>query len=254
MAFELEKDGFHLSLAETEEDLHAAQRLRYDVFVTELGAGGAGVDHTAQIEADAFDAHSDHMILRESDSGAPVAVYRLMRAAQARRAGGFYSEAEYDLGPLKRSGRDLLELGRSCVRPDYRGGIALFHMWSGLAQYVDLHGCEILFGVASLKGTDVSTLAEPLSLLHHRHLAPPDLRARSRPYQTMDLIDPTGLDRRAAMVALPPLIKAYLRLGGVVGDGAFVDHAFNCTDVCMIMDTAALNARQARYYSSEAAR
>ena len=252
MTIGFERDGLQLTLADSEEDIRAAQSLRYDVFVTELGVGGEGVDHATRQEADRFDAFADHLILRDTDNGNAVGVYRVLRGDQAARAGGFYCDAEYDLGPLKASGRNLLELGRSCVHADYRGGLAMFHLWTGLARYVAVHGSEILFGVASLKGTDPQSLAGPLSLLHHRHLAPAGLRVRSRDHQRMDLIPEAQLDRRAALVAMPPLIKAYLRMGGMVGDGAFVDHAFNCIDVCMIMDACALNNRAARLYQPAA--
>lgn len=252
MTIGFEKDGLRLALAESEEDLRDALALRYEVFVRELGGAGDGVDHVAGQETDPFDAYADHLILRDLGSGAVVGVYRVLRSDQAARAGGYYCDSEYDLTPLKRSGRNLLELGRSCVHPDYRGGVAMFHLWTGLARYVYLHGSELLFGVASLKGADPERLAGPLSLLHHRYRAPADLRVRARDFQSMDLIPEAELDRRAAMVAMPPLIKSYLRLGGMVGDGAFVDHAFKCTDVCMIMDTAALNERAVRLYQPAA--
>lgn len=238
---------FTLRLAESAADVAAAQRLRYEVFVAELGGTGAGVDHAARRECDRFDDHGDHLLL--IDEARPpersvVGVYRLLRKEQARAAGGFYSEGEYDLGPLRRSGRSLLELGRSCLHPDVRGGAGLHQLWSGLADYVTRHGVDLLFGVASFHGTDIGALAAPLSLLHHRHLAPESLRVRSRAYQPMDMVPPEGIDRLAAMRATPALIKGYLRLGGVVGDGAFIDRTFNTTDVCLIMDTAAIGARQ----------
>ena len=241
---------FTVKLAETPQELLAAQRLRYDVFVRELGGGGDLVDHAAGLERDRFDPHFDHMILTEKGSDTVIGVYRLLRDCQARDAGGFYSEAEYDLTVLKSSGRRLLELGRSCLHPAYRGGVAMHCLWAGLADYVAAHRIDILFGVASFHGTDVARLAAPLSLLHHRHLAPAALRVRaqSSAFQRMDLIDEVALDRRAAMVQIPSLIKAYLRLGGCVGEGAFIDHAFNTTDICMIMDTAQLTARQAKIY------
>ena len=247
---------FEVRLATGEADLRAAQRLRYHVFVEELGGGGALVDHENRYERDRFDAHCDHMILidhsRAADPGEHVVgVYRLMREEQARAAGQFYSEGEYNLAPLKASGRRLLELGRSCLLPEYRGGAAMFHLWNGLAAYVEAHDIEILFGVASFHGTDIAALAQPLSLLHHRHLAPPKLRVRARVFQSMDLVPEDQLDRRAAMLQVPALIKAYLRLGGVVGEGAYIDHAFNTTDVCLIMDTARMNAQRARLYGRE---
>ena len=126
----------------------------------------------------------------------------------------------------------------------------MFHLWSGLASYVAAHEIDILFGVASFHGTDADALAGPLSLLHHRHLAPQELRVRARAeaFLAMDILPEDTLDRKAAMRAVPALIKAYLRLGGRVGEGAFIDHAFNTTDVCLILDTAQMNDRQARLY------
>ncbi|MBB3994436.1 putative hemolysin [Sulfitobacter undariae] len=241
---------FTVKLAETDAELRAAQRLRYDVFVRELGGGGELVDHVAGLERDRFDPYFDHMILTETGCDEVIGVYRLLRSTAAQAAGGFYSEGEYDLSVLKASERRLLELGRSCLHPDYRGGTAMHRLWQGLADYVLEHRIEILFGVASFHGTDIDVLAQPLSLLHERHLAPPELRVKAHPaaFQRMDMIAPENLDRRQAMVQVPSLIKAYLRLGGCVGEGAYVDHVFNTTDVFLIMDTAQMNERQARIY------
>ena len=241
---------FRVHLAQNANEIEAAQRLRYDVFVRELGGSGVLVDHALGIEKDHFDAHCDHLLLTDVTREAVVGVYRLMRRSHAAKAGSFYSAGEYDLAPLLNSDRRLLELGRSCLHKEYRGGMAMFHLWNGLASYVATHRIDVLFGVASFHGTDVNAIAGPLSLLHHRHLAPIELRVRARPeaFQPMDLLPEETLDRRAAMRGVPALIKAYLRLGGTVGEGAFIDHAFNTTDVCLILDTAQMNERQARLY------
>lgn len=250
---------FRVALASAERDLLAAQRLRYEVFVEELGGGGAMVDHARRLERDRFDPYFDHLVLIDERRNAAaldhvVGVYRIMRDDQAGAAGQFYSEDEYDLAPLRADGRRLLELGRSCLHPDYRGGVAMYHLWTGLADYVARHDIGLLFGVASFHGTDTAALAEPLSLLHHRHLAPPELRVRSRVFQSMDLMPEARIDRRSAMLKVPALIKAYLRLGGVVGEGAYIDCAFNTTDVCLVMDTARMNPRQSALYTRGAAR
>jgi putative hemolysin len=244
-----------LSLAITEEDLRAAQRLRYDVFVQELGGNGTEVDHDGRFERDRFDPHFDHLVLIDEARDRTqldhvVGVYRLLPGDRVSESGQFYSEDEYDLSVLKSSGRKLLELGRSCVHPDYRGGVALPMLWDGVADYVRRHEIEVLFGVASLPGTDVDALKEPLSHLYHAHLAPPELRPRALDavYQNMALMPKEDIDRVAAMRQVPALIKAYLRVGGFVGDGAFVDHAFNTTDVCLVVDTARMSATaRARY-------
>ena len=238
---------YTVRLARGDAEIAAAQRLRYAVFVEELGGDGALVDQEARIARARSDPFLDDLLL-ETREGEVIRVYRLLREEAAARAGQFYSEDEYDLAPLRASGRRLLELGRSCLHRDHRGGGALFALWQGLADYVHDHAIEILFGVASFHGTDAARLAEPLSLLHHRHLAPESLRVRAREMQSMDLVAEEALDRRAAMLQVPPLIRSYLRMGGFVGEGAFVDHAFNTTDVCLVMDTARLDpAASARY-------
>jgi len=241
------KPEFTLRLARDETDIRAAQRLRYRVFVDELGGDGALVDHDAGLERDRFDPHFDHLLLIDENRSVRaednvVGVYRLLPSDRVAQAGQYYSEDEYDLARLRESGRKLLELGRSCVDRDYRGGMAMFRLWQGLADYVLDREIEILFGVASFHGTDVAALAEPLSLLHHNHLAPPELRVRARAFQGMDLVAPDDIDRVGAMRAVPALIKAYLRLGGFVGEGAFVDRAFNTIDVCLVMDTERMSA------------
>ncbi len=244
-----EDPNLTLRLAQDDRDRRAAERLRYRVFVEELGGDGDLVDHDAGLERDRFDPFFDHLILvdrRLETSGEDyvIGVYRLMRLDQAARAGQFYSEDEYDLAALRATGRPILELGRSCVAPAYRGGMAMYQLWWALADYVDRHGIGILFGVASFHGTDIEALAEPLAHLHHNHLAPHELRARVRDehFQTMDLMPKDQIDRARAMRAIPPLIKSYLKLGGYVGEGAFVDRPFNTTDVFLVMDTAAMSA------------
>ena len=129
----------------------------------------------------------------------------------------------------------------------------MYHLWQALQRYVAEHNVEVLFGVASFHGTDPQKLAEPLSWLHARHLAPEALRVAARPeaFQAMDLIPSARIDRRAAMLAMPALIKAYLRLGGYIGEGAFVDFAFKTVDVCLILDRDSISTRQKVLYSGD---
>lgn len=255
----LQEPQFIVRLARSDADLRAAQALRYVVFVQELGAKGPMVDHAAQLEIDAFDTIFDHLLLidpaREGQGANPVVgVYRLLRGDALPVGGRFYSEDEFDLAPLRNSGRRLMELGRSCVHPDYRGGSAMLHLWNGLADYVLTHEVEVMFGPASLHGTDQNMLAQPLAYLHHHHLAPPHYRvtARAAHFAPMDSLPKSAINRAKALAGVPPLIKAYLRLGGCVGYGAWVDHAFNTTDVCLVMDTAEMSARHRAFYIRKA--
>lgn len=248
--------NLEIRLASNEQDLRGAQRLRYRVFVEELGGDGHMVDHQARLEIDQFDQYFDHLILVDRRRNAEqldhvVGVYRMLSGANAGNAGGFYSEVEYDLSTLRGSGRKLLELGRSCLDRDYRGGVALHLLWHGLADYVQRNEVEIMFGVASFHGTDLGTLQVPLSYLHHHHLAPDDLHVRLWSGQGLpaSIIDKGAIDRLSAMRAMPALIKAYLRLGGFVGQGAYVDQAFNTTDVCLILDIARMKPSQRAQYT-----
>lgn len=240
-----------LRLARTPQDVAAAQAVRHRVFVEELGArGGALSDPAAGLEADRFDPFCEHILLLDSLRGdAVIGTTRVMDQDGADRAGAFASEEEFDISPLRRSGRPLLEVGRTCLLPGYRGGGAMHRLWQGLATVVVERGIGLLFGLASFQGTDPEAFSQPLACLARDHLAPDDLRPRSlRPAPTGRL-SPAALDRRAAVLTMPPLIRAYLRLGGRVGEGAFVDHDFRCTDLCMVLDTRALSARSRAIYA-----
>lgn len=236
---------FALRRATSDMEIAAAQRLRHEVFVEELGGKGGGLtDSALRLEADRHDPHAMHLLLIDTwRDGALAGTTRVLTQAGAEAAGGFASEAEFDLSPLLRSGRRLMEVGRTCLHPDHRGGAAMHHLWQGLATLVEEQGIDLLFGLASLPGADAAPLGPALAVLHHEHLAPATLRPRSRRPVPMDLPPLGHFDRRGAVLALPALVKAYLRLGAVVADGAFVDEAFRCIDVCMVLDTARLAPR-----------
>ena len=245
-----------LRLAQDPREIAAAQRLRFSVFVEELGAKCSAADRAERLEHDEFDPVCDHLVLIDPNRDAAaldhvVGAYRLLQDSKAATFGRFYCDSEFDLAPLRKSGRRLLEIGRSCVHADYRGKAAIYLLWNGLAEYALEHQIDVMFGAASFHGTDAAALAEPLAWLHHHHLAPPALRARALPehFQSMDLLAPSALDRGRAMEQMPALIKAYLRAGGCVGEGAYIDHDFNTTDVLVIVDTAAMSLRHHSFYS-----
>lgn len=248
-------------LAQDDRDLRAAQRLRYRVFVQELGAAGPLVDHVAGLERDEFDPHVDHLLLIDQAAERQgldhvVGVYRLLPPERLAQTGRYYCAGEFDLAPLLASGRRMLELGRSCIHPDHRGGAGMHLLWSGLAAYVLDRGIEVMFGAASFHGIDPAPLAQPLSWLYHHHLAPPALRVRplDASRAEMNLIPADQLNRAAAMAAMPALIRAYLRLGGFVSDGAYVDRAFNTIDVCLVMDTQLMSEKHRAFYTRKSGR
>ena len=253
--------GYETRLAQSDQDRIAAQRLRYDVFVEELGAVGLGVDHENRLERDPLDPYFDHLLLVDRSISPDtlahvVGVYRLLPQDRAEVLGRFYSDAEYNLSQLRNSGRKLVELGRSCVHPAHRRGAAMLHLWNGLAEYVLERDIQILFGVASFHGADILQHAAALTWLHTHHLAPPELRVKAVTSNAhrMDILPPDSVNRAKALAATPPLIRAYLRLGGFVGDGAYVDRDFNTTDVCLIMDTATMSERAVDHYTRKSPR
>jgi L-ornithine Nalpha-acyltransferase len=250
---------FTLKLAETEAEIFAAQRLRFRVFVTEMGARANASDAHLGLERDAFDPFFDHLILIDGeipdDRENVIGVYRLMRSEVAASGRGYYGASEYDLSKISACGRKAVELGRSCVDARYRGGIAMHLLWNGLADYVLSREIEIMFGVASFPGTEVAPIAQALSFLHHFHLAPEPLRVSVHPAhaRAMDILSRDDVDPHQAKRQIPPLIQAYLRLGGFVGDGAYIDRMFNTVDVCLLMDTRQMSQRHRAYYQKTAA-
>ncbi|MFS4438465.1 GNAT family N-acetyltransferase [Paracoccaceae bacterium GXU_MW_L88] len=251
---QIDLSRFETRIAQNKAEITASQALRYRVFVEEMGADTVNADHESRLEVDQWDDVFDHLLLIDHEKGGEiVGVYRLLRRNVAEQGPGFYSDDEYDLSRLADWPGEILELGRSCVAPEYRGGMALQMLWDGLADYVLEHEISLLFGVASFPGTDVDALAQPLANLHYNHAAPEALRVPARPAQRleMDRVAKDQLDRAAALRATPSLIKSYLRLGGVVGDGAWIDHDFNTTDVCILVETGPMKDR---YLKSREAR
>ncbi len=253
----LDKQRFEVRLAADENDIAAAQRLRYRVFVEEMGATADEADHDLRLEKDRFDAVFDHLILVDKSIEQPldrvIGAYRLLPGSRAAKGSGFYGASEYDLSKIEAWPNETVELGRSCVDADYRGGVAMHLLWNALAEYVLSRDIEILFGVASFPGTDTAAIADALSYLHHKHLAPEDLRVRTREheYVSMNLKSAEQVDGKVALRQIPNLIKAYLRLGGFVGDGAYIDRNFNTVDVCLLMDTKRMTAKYRDYYTSK---
>ncbi len=242
-------------LAETEAEIDASQALRYRVFYQEMAARPTPEMAARERDFDAFDEDCDHLLVFDRKLGdgpeAVVGTYRLIGRDAADRQGGFYSADEYDISKLVDYPGGILELGRSCVDAAHRDRITMQMMWRGLATYVLHHDIEIMFGCASLPGTEVEDLTIPLSYLYHYCLAPEEIRPKALPerYTEMNLIPADRIDERKAAAALPPLLKGYLRLGGNVGDGAVIDRQFNTVDVCIVVKTDRVTDKYYRHYT-----
>ena len=256
-------------LARTNKEIRLAQSLRYDVFYNEMSAIADAQTMALGRDVDDYDDICDHMLVLDHDleikhgpigrkKPAIVGTYRLLRQNMAELNGGFYTAGEFDIQPLidRKPGLNFLELGRSCVLKPYRNKRTVELLWHGIWSYVLLNGIDVMLGCASLEGTDPQSLALPLSFLHHNARAPEEWSVSALPerYIDMNILPKQELDMRAALHALPPLIKGYLRLGAYIGDGAVVDHQFGTTDVLIILPVSALNPRYVNYYGADAGR
>jgi putative hemolysin len=203
---------------------------------------------------DAFDTVCDHLLVLDRRRGdgpeGIVGTYRLIRRSAAAKMGRFYSSAEYDIQPMIDYPGEVLELGRSCIEKDARNTATMQMLWRGIALYAYHYNIQVMFGCASMPGTDPSQHSQALSYLYHHHLAPPEIRVRALAsrYVKMDVLEPGSYDTRKAMARVPPLIKGYLRLGGFVGDGAVIDSQFNTTDVFITVKTELVTEKYIRHY------
>jgi len=238
-------------------EIDAVQSLRYRVFYKEMGASADPETMSSERDRDAFDLFAHHLLVVDHSIGpgaeGVVGTYRLIQREAAGRIGRFYSEDEYDIRPLLQFPGRLLELGRSCVDAAYRSRAAMQLLWRGIAAYVFHYRIDLMFGCASLPGTDPDMIATELTYLYYNHLAPPALRPRALPHRYIEMrrLAADTIEPRRALGALPPLIKGYLRLGGFVGDGAVVDPQFNTTDVAVVVKTDLVTDKYYRHYERQ---
>jgi putative hemolysin len=231
---------YTLLVATDGAQVRAAQRLRHEVFATELGANL----HSSEpgMDIDPFDEHCDHLIIREELTGEVVGTYRMLPPSRAVAAGGLYAETEFDLSGLSPLRGDLVETGRSCVHPEHRSGAVINLMWAGIARYMHLHGHRWLGGCASVPLADGgATAAGVWDLARRKHLVPGSWRVRPRnPFHT-DAPVP-------AKVEVPPLLKGYLRLGAWVGGEPALDPDFDCADFYVLLSLDRINPRYMRHF------
>lgn len=241
------RGGLSVIVSRDMEDLIAAQRLRYEVFYEELHARPDARTRMARRDIDDFDVYCEHVLVGESESlHRPLATYRLMRRQAALDKGGFYSEGEFDLGPLFRRHPQLefLELGRACVLASHRARPIIALLWQGIWNYVRTNGVDVMFGCLSLEGADIAAHQARLGYLARNFPAPAEWRVKAVEGRALPM-NASGPDYNDAVVArtLPPLLKGYLRLGCYIGEGAVIDRQFNSTDVFVLLPVANINRR-----------
>ena len=254
---ELRAGNLGVRIAATAAEIDAVQALRYRVFYEEMGAQADTPTATTRRDRDVFDAVADHLLVVDHAIGpgaeGVVGTYRLIQREAAAKLGRFYSASEYEITPILNFPGRILELGRSCVDGVYRSRVAMQLLWRGIAAYVFHYQIDLMFGCASLHGTDPDALAADLTYLYYNHLAPPAVRPRALPHRYVDMrrMSPRLIDSKRVQAQLPPLVKGYLRLGGFVGDGAVIDHQFNTTDVAVVVKTDLVTDKYYRHYERQ---
>ncbi|MFD6109840.1 GNAT family N-acetyltransferase [Streptomyces yangpuensis] len=232
---------YTVRLARDEDEVRAAQRLRHQVFAGELGARLDGPE--PGLDADAFDAHCDHLLVIDEETRQVVGTYRLLPPERAAVAGRLYSEGEFDLSALAPIRPDLVEVGRSCVHPDHRNGAVIALIWAGLAHYMERTGHNWLAGCCSIPLADGGALAAATrERALTRSLAPEEYRVTPHiPW------NPEGIDFPAGM-ELPPLLRGYLRLGAWVCGEPALDAEFGCADLYVLLSLRRTNPRYLKHF------
>lgn len=236
-----------VELASGSQAIEEAQALRYRIFAVELGARLKS--QAAQLDCDEFDACCQHLLVRETRTARVVGCTRLLDDTQARALGGYYAETEFDLGSIRRLTGRLLEVGRTCIAPEYRQGAAIAVLWSGLASYVQMHQVDYLFGCASVPlGEGDAQAAAIMNRLRRQALTGEELRVTPR----QPLRIPMGLGPESD-APLPPLLKTYVRLGARACGEPYRDADFHMADVLMLLNVREMNPSYSRHFIHRAA-
>lgn len=232
--------NIHLKLAETNEELLQSKKLRYFTFFDEPNGL---TEPSGKIDEDEFDEICEHLLVMDGNS--VVGTYRLLRRNETKKPARLYTESEFDISKLLASKHNLLELGRSCIHPDFRDGKVIQLLWKGLGIYLATYNIDYMFGCASFKGTDIEKYNNSIYYLMQNHLAPKEICPTAIASMKVDIkpVNLENVDRKEVLSQLPALLKGYIRAGCMVGDGAVKDDFCKTIDVCMIMDTSKIAAK-----------
>lgn len=232
--------GYRVTLADDQSAVRQAQRLRFEVFNLELGAGLASA-YRSGLDEDEFDLRCDHLLLQHRDSAAIVGTYRLLPGPRVASATALYSAAEFELPAFQPILREVLELGRACVQRRHRNPLALGLLWRGIAVYATRHGLRYLLGCSSTHTTDPGVGAALYRELAWQHLAPERFRAWPRQELACPLDAVT--DRP---VEIPGLLSAYLSIGATICGAPAIDREFGTIDFLTLLDLDNLAPRLQR--------
>lgn len=251
-------EKIEIRFVKNEEELYAAQRLRYKVFFEECGAKASKEVEKEKRDFDEYDAYCDHLIAIDKSAGTDpndyiIGTYRLMRKEGAKRCGKWYSQTEFNVEKFNDYEGEVLELGRSCVAPNHRTKLVMQMLWNGLAAYMFDHDIKLMFGCGSFHGTDINKYKQSLSYLYYNCIARGDLEisAKGENKRDMQLLKREEVDEKKAFLEIPTMIKGYLRAGAKIGNSIWMDWDFNCFDVCIIFEMKNLQEKYLKHYEKE---
>jgi len=222
-------------------DIQQAYQLRHRVFSqafnAQLNAQEPGMDK------DLFDDACHHLIVKDADSNRIVAYSRIITSDIAQQHHGFYTASEFDLSGIMDDQKRYMEIGRTCVSDEHRTGSAIALLWGQIGQFMLEHNIDCLIGCASIPFANGSrqTLAV-IDYLCNQYFTQDTLRVIPKhPLPPLK----NSLDGKAFV---PPLLKAYLRMGCKVCGEAHWDKDFNVADVLVLLEKENINMRYVKHF------
>ncbi len=251
----LEKEHFLVKFAETPEEIEAAKRLRYSVFVEEQGhlSDKAVPD---SIDEDEFDPYCLHLIIVERNLNEVIGTYRVHPGAVALEGLGFYSEQEFKFEGLDKIADSIVEVGRSCVKPEFRNGAVVALLWTGMALVHARTNCQYLLGCVSLTTTDATIGYAVREYMRKqgdvftnvvKATPQPDYELPEPDWQEVDELV-NGARRSELRKLMPPLLKGYLRLGAKFSEEPVLDKEFGAIDFLVLLDFDEMEHKYARHF------
>ncbi|WP_139488851.1 GNAT family N-acetyltransferase [Brevibacillus dissolubilis] len=247
-AWNMQNPELTVSLAKTSEEIEQALRLRYQVFVVEEQNPNLINDHG--IETDEYDVYCDHLIIKDQATSQVIGTYRLLPGERAILHNGFYSETEFDLTGFEACKKQALELGRSCIAEEYRGGKAIQLLWEGIAQYISEHGQSYLIGCASIPTPTLAELNELYSMLCRKDAITETYGIRPLPKNRIDGLQAIELagEEKELFRRLPPLMKGYYWLGAQIAGEPAYDPVFRTTDFFILLDREHISKKYKKHF------
>lgn len=237
-----------LKLASSAQEIEQAMRLRYQIFVEE--EKNLRLRNEQHLETDAYDAYCDHLIVKDLETEQVIGTYRLLPGDRAVSGIGFYSETEFDLTSYTSLKRQSLELGRSCIAPDYRGGRVIGMLWEGIASYISEREFTHLMGCASVHIPNLDELNDIYSMLRHKQVLTD--RYGIKPLESHRIAGLTHIEltgsEKDMFRKLPPLMKGYQWLGAEIGGDPAFDELFGTVDFFIILQKDKVTRRYKRHF------